>query len=162
MRDKWKLRSPPNHVTYVTGQLQKNPLLQDFDIVVVVLHRGSFEWMERQKNASATTVPVGRFRGHSSNYRNQDANVKNVQKMPVNGGVWVNELMEEDGKELNSRCSLTDLISESSRMPRRVIQGEEWRDLWETRSTNPKWTQAKYPRAKRFCGSWKDCGLGGS
>ena len=40
----------------------------------------------------------------------------------------MNELMEEDSKELNARCRLTDLISELSRMPTKVIQGEEWRD----------------------------------
>jgi hypothetical protein len=42
------------HIRYRAASTK--PPLPDFDIVIVVLHRGYFEWMERQKNTSATTI----------------------------------------------------------------------------------------------------------
>jgi hypothetical protein len=71
----------------------------DFDIVIVVLHRGDSKWMDRWKNTSATTIGcLPREDSHNPGtilirHRNQDIDVTSVQKTPVNRGVSVNEPM---------------------------------------------------------------------
>lgn len=93
-------------------------------------------------------------------HRSQDNDAMSVQKTAVNRGHSIIKWTGWSGGIENAHCILTDLISEMSRMPTGVVQGEEWRDPWGIYSLNLQWMSANHPGAGIVKRLWKaDCRL---
>ena len=116
-----KCRSPPSHATRYRGASINPPtegrLAREEFSDIIVIHRS------------------------------QDNDVMSVQKTAVNRGHSISKWTGWSGGIENAHCSLTDLISETSRMPTGVVQGEEWLDPWGIYSLNLQWMSANHPGA---------------